>query len=62
LSSAKHSKRFLDAVLANVIDGIVTIDAHGVIQTFNPAAESIFVYASSEVMGRRTAGKLAVRE
>jgi PAS domain S-box-containing protein len=40
------------SILNNVIDGIITIDERGLVQTMNPAAERIFGYAESEVLGR----------
>ncbi|MDH5180572.1 MAG: PAS domain S-box protein [Gammaproteobacteria bacterium] len=42
----------LQAVLDNVVDGIITIDKKGIIDHFNPAAEKIFGYTLSEVIGR----------
>src|ERR1700730_16829897 len=41
----------LRSVVNNVIDGIITIDHRGTITTFNPAAERIFGYAASDVVG-----------
>lgn len=40
------------AVLENVDEGIITITEEGVIKNFNPAAEEIFGYRSSEILGR----------
>ncbi len=40
------------AILDTVVDGIITIDAHGTVQTMNPAAETIFGYTAAEVSGR----------
>ncbi|WP_054015080.1 PAS domain-containing hybrid sensor histidine kinase/response regulator [Pseudoalteromonas sp. R3] len=41
----------LSAVINTVVDGIVTIDKKGVIETFNPAAERIFGYRKDQVIG-----------
>ena len=46
------SKAYLRAVIDTVIDGIITIDEGGIVQTFNPAAERMFGYSASEVVGR----------
>jgi PAS domain-containing protein len=40
------------AVVNHVIDGIITITERGQVETFNPAAERIFGYQASEVIGR----------
>jgi PAS domain S-box-containing protein len=39
------------AILDNVIDGIITIDGTGSISSFNRAAETIFGYSAGEVIG-----------
>ena len=39
------------SVVETVIDGIITFDADGTIETFNPAAEAIFGYAADEMLG-----------
>ncbi|SLM31349.1 PAS domain-containing protein (fragment) [Desulfamplus magnetovallimortis] len=39
------------AILNTVIDGIVTINHHGIIEVFNPAAQRLFGYQSNEVIG-----------
>ena len=40
------------AIVENVDDAIVTINESGLIESFNPAAERIFGYAATEVIGR----------
>ncbi len=42
----------LEGVINTVADGIITVDDRGTIQTFNPAAESIFGFRKEEVIGR----------
>ena len=47
-----RASQLLAALLASAADGIVVIDARGRIETFNPAAERLFGYRQSEVLGR----------
>jgi PAS domain S-box-containing protein len=42
----------LDAILNTTIDGIIAIDARGIIEAFNRGAERLFGYPASEVLGR----------
>ena len=42
----------LSTIMANVIDGLITIDKDGKIQSFNLAAERIFGYTASEAVGK----------
>ncbi len=42
----------LESIIENAIDGIITIDADGVIETFNPAAGQLFQYEPEEVIGK----------
>jgi PAS domain S-box-containing protein len=46
------SEEQMRSVVDHVVDGIITIDERGAMQTFNRAAERIFGYAASEVMGQ----------
>lgn len=42
----------LQGVFNSVIDGVIIIDAKGIIDAFNPAAEGIFGFTEQQVLGR----------
>lgn len=48
IEQARHTQAILD----NMVDGVITIDARGIIASFNPAASRIFGYTADEVIGR----------
>ena len=48
---ARASRR-IRGILDSMVDAVVTIDARGRIETFNPAAERLFGYAEAEVVGK----------
>ena len=43
------------AILETTVDAIITIDSHGIVQSFNVAAERVFGYRASEVIGNNVA-------
>ena len=49
--SSRNAEARMSAVVDHVVDGIITIDERGMIESFNPAAEKIFGYSVSEVLG-----------
>jgi len=51
ISHLVHSESKLNAIIQNILDGIITIDAHGLIESINPAAQKIFGYSAEEVLG-----------
>lgn len=42
----------LRAILDNAVDGIITINDHGVIESLNPAAVKLFGYSQDELIGK----------
>jgi len=48
----RESETRLRTILDNVVDGIITIDEYGIIESFNPAAVKIFGYPIDEVIGK----------
>nr|WP_315431131.1 EAL domain-containing protein [uncultured Albidiferax sp.] len=47
-ATARHSQAILD----NMVDGVLTIDARGHMESFNKAASALFGYSIDEVLGR----------
>ena len=57
-----HSETRLRAILDNVVDGIITIDQVGCVQSFSGAAETIFGYSADEVIGQNVTTLMTVPE
>ncbi len=51
LEALSHSEGRLRNIMENIIEGIITIDSNGIIESFNPAAEKMFGYNTGEVLG-----------
>ncbi len=52
----RQSVARLRAILDNVVDGVITVDAAGVIDSANPAAEQIFGHGTGELVGLNLSG------
>lgn len=52
LHALRESETRHKVILDTVVDGIITIDEHGLIESLNPAAEKLFGYRRDEVLGR----------
>jgi PAS domain S-box-containing protein len=48
----EDSEAQVRAIIDNTAEGIISIDHRGLIRSFNPAAEQIFLYRESEVLGK----------
>jgi PAS domain S-box-containing protein len=47
----EDNRKRLEAILNNVVNGIVTVSASGNLESLNPAAAAIFGYAPEEIIG-----------
>jgi PAS domain S-box-containing protein len=47
----RESRNLIEAIVANVVDGVMVIDTRGRIETFNDAAAKMFGYHAHEVIG-----------
>ncbi|MDR9499514.1 MAG: response regulator, partial [Hydrogenovibrio sp.] len=48
----EESARQTEAILDNIVDGIIVIDSRGIVQSMNPSAQQIFGYDDQEVKGQ----------
>lgn len=48
----RQSEALNRSIVETAVDGIIVIDEHGIIESFNPAAERIFGYTATQVNGR----------
>ena len=51
VAAVTRSEAYLRVVMDNAVDGIVTTDEKGIVETFNKAAENIFDCPASEIVG-----------
>jgi PAS domain S-box-containing protein len=51
-TALEEQARDTRAILDNVLDGIITIDQHGIVTSFSASAQRIFGYSEDEVIGR----------
>jgi PAS domain S-box-containing protein len=47
----RESRNLIEAIVANVVDGVAIVNTQGKIESFNDAAVKMFGYSSSEVIG-----------
>jgi len=51
----RENEERLRIVIDKAVDGIITLDPQGVVESFNPAAERIFGYRAEEILGHNVA-------
>jgi PAS domain S-box-containing protein len=52
LEQSRAYQTRLESILDNIVDGLITIDEMGMIQSFNKACERMFGYTAAEVIGQ----------
>lgn len=51
-TAVEESEARTHAIFNTAVDGIISIDEHGIIRSFNPAAEAVFGYTAAEIIGQ----------
>lgn len=51
-STLYEQSKHMQAIVDNMLDGVISLDGKGTVQTYNTAAERIFGYSSEEMIGR----------
>jgi PAS domain S-box-containing protein len=52
VKEAQEAQSKVTGIITNLFDAVIMIDERGIIETVNPAAETMFGYSSEEVIGR----------
>jgi PAS domain S-box-containing protein len=47
----RESERRIKSIVDNIVDGVITIDARGIVQSVNPAVEAMFGRAAEDLVG-----------
>lgn len=55
-AESEHRRQYLNSIIDNVLDGIITIDEAGVIASCNKAAIQLFGYSAKEMVGMNISG------
>lgn len=61
-AALKESESRLSGIVETALEGIVTIDQKGFIESYNPAAEKIFGYQAEEVIGKNASVLMPISE
>ncbi|MEA3412506.1 MAG: PAS domain S-box protein [Pseudomonadota bacterium] len=51
-AALRSNEQRVQAIVNSAAEGIITMDKHGLVRDFNPAAEHIFGYTTKEMLGR----------
>jgi PAS domain S-box-containing protein len=58
----ENKHQYLQLILDNAVDAIITMDKQGQIRSFNPAAEKMFGYTANEIIGQNISELMAAND